>query len=408
MSRPALARLLLGAARCLLCLPLCLAADAQAEPPQWSGSIRSLSIYGDDTPASLAPDYRLSSNRARLNVDWQVGANLLWQAALDHQFLWKDPADIVGLPDNGDNRHLDLDKTWAGDRHGASRLQIDRLSLQWRSGAMDVTLGRQAVGFGRILIYSPLDVIAPFAPDAIDTEIRSGVDALRWVFNYGLDGQLGAIAVWGDEPRHNSYLVTWNDNRSGVDLLLMGGRLRGRDMVGAGLAGSLGTLGLKGEFSVYDGREVDEPGGDLHETYALAAVEAWYRFNSGITLIAQYLYNGPGSGDPADYPAALASAPVQEGLTTLLGRHYLMVAPSYELHPLVTLQGLVIYNTEDRSSLFRPALDLNLADNLSLQLFWTWTSGRQPRTPGALLPIEPRSEFGSRGDLGGIFLRWFF
>jgi hypothetical protein len=99
---------------------------------------------------------------------------------------------------------------------------------------------------------------------------------------------------------------------------------------------------------------------------------------------------------------------LQEGLTYLLGRHYLIIAPAYEIHPLATLQGLIIYNIDDRSALMRPTLDLSLADNLSLQLFWTWHSGASPEVVSSLLPALPRSEFGTFGDSGGAFIKWFF
>jgi hypothetical protein len=102
------------------------------------------------------------------------------------------------------------------------------------------------------------------------------------------------------------------------------------------------------------------------------------------------------------------SAPVQEGLSYLLGRHYLMAAPSYELHPLATLQGLAIFNLDDGSALLRPTLDLNLADNLSLELFWILYTGKEPRVVASDPAIEPRSEYGLRGDSGGFFLKWYF
>jgi hypothetical protein len=385
-------------------------ATALATPalPEWSGSFKSLNLYGEEAPADLFPDYHLSSNRARLNMDWLPAEGWWFETSLDYQSLWSDQIKGFPLEVRDYNRHLDMDKVWQHGDHGTSRLQVDRLNLQWRNGAVDTTLGRQAIGYGRILIYSPLDVIAPFAPFAIDTEVRSGVDALHTVFNYGLDGQLGAIAVWGEESQYNSFLATWSGNSDGLDMLMIGGRLRGHNMFGAGLAGSLGTLGLKGEFSVHEGKDTNKAGGDLHDSYALAAIETWYRFDTGISLITQYLYNGPGVDDPKDYPEVLASAPLQEGLTYLLGQHYLIVAPSYELHPLATLQGLLIYNIEDRSTLIRPTLDLNLADNISLQLLWTWNTGKGPRVSSSFLPVEPRSEFGMRGDSGGLFLKCFF
>jgi hypothetical protein len=384
------------------------AAFADTALPTWSGSIKSLNLYGEAAPANLFPGYQLSSNRARLNMDWQLDESWRFAASLDHQYLWSDPSGAFPLASDGYNRNLNMDKIWQHGDHDASRLQIDRLTLHWRTGKVDTTLGRQAVGFGRIVIYSPLDVIAPFAPDAIDTDIRGGIDALHSILNYGLDGQLGAIAVWGEESRHDSFLATWSDNRAGLDILMIGGRLRGHHMFGAGLAGSLGTLGLKAEFSVHKNRDGDETAGVQHDVFTLAAIETWYRFDSGISLIAQYLYNGPGVNDPKDYPKVLASPPLQEGLTHLLGQHYLIAAPGYELHPLATLQGLLLYNLADDSALVRPTFDLSLADNLSLQLFWTWNIGRKPQRVASPPFIEPRSEFGLRGDSGGLFLKWFF
>lgn len=399
---------LLKAALALCCGLLLSSSLAHSGAPQWSGSLKSLNLYGEDAPADLFPSYRLSSNRARLNTDWQPNRTWQLETALDYEFFWSDPKTAFPVRQRDRNRRLDMDKTWQHGNHGTSYLQADRLNLGWHSRSMDVTLGRQAIGFGRILIYSPLDVIAPFAPDALDTDIRNGVDALQIIYNYGLDGQIGANAVWGESNSDNSFLATWTDNRHGVDLLMITGSLRDRAMFGAGLAGNIGTVGLKGEFSVYKGKDLNEPDGDLHDSYALAAIETWYRFDSGISLVLQYLYNGPGVDKPEDYYKALTSAPLQEGLTYLLGRHYMMAAPSYEIHPLVSVQGLLIYNIEDESALFRPTLDLNLTDNMSLQIFWTGHVGQEPRVSSSFQPPEPRSEFGMIGDSGGLFLKYFF
>lgn len=403
----------LSIARGLCSVICCLAtmpapATALADALEWSGSLKSLNVYVEEAPADLAPEYWISSNKARLDVAWQPAAAWRLETAFEYQYLWSDPPGFIESETIEYNRRIDLEKDWQHHKHGTGLLQVDRLNLQWRTGAVDTTIGRQAIGFGRILVFSPLDVIEPFAPDAIDTDVRSGVDALHAIFNYGLDGQVGAIAVWGEEAEYNSFLGTWSDNWAGMDLLLLGGELRGRSMIGAGLAGSVGTLGLKGEISFYDGKDTDEVNGDLHDSFSVAAVEAWYRFANGISLVTQYLYNGPGVNNPEDYPKVIASAPYQEGLTYLLGRHYLFIAPSYELHPLATLQGLVIYNIDDESALLRPTLDLSLTDNLSLQAFWTWYTGDRPEVVSSLLPAVPQSEFGSFGDGGGLFIKWFF
>ncbi|MCK4536284.1 MAG: hypothetical protein KAT93_04680 [Desulfuromonadales bacterium] len=399
-----------------LCLPLgalllaglCLARPVQAAAPEWSGSFKSLDLYGETAPADTFPSYKLSSNRFRLNLDWALNETIRLESSFDYQLLWTNPAGVVPLPSNGVNRKLDLDTTWQHDDAWSSRLQLDHLNLHFRSDRLDVVVGRQAIGFGRIVIFSPLDIIAPFPPDALDTDVRPGIDAIRLTGYYGFDGQLGGIFVWGDEPRHNSWLLTWSDNRHGLDLLAISGRLRDHPMLGFGVAGSLGTLGLKGEIAFYDGQRTNEPFEDLYASFAIGAMEAWYRFDNGLTLIGQYLYNGPGTDEPRDYPTVAASAPLNEGLTSLLGRNYLLLAPSYQLHPLATLQGLIILNLDDDSLLVRPTLSLDLVDNFSLEIFWAFNAGKSPQTISSCLPSTPRSEFGTRSDGGGIFLKYYF
>ncbi len=373
-----------------------------------SGFLKSLNIYGEAAPAGLLPHYKLSSNRLRLDVTGHSYGQFNYEVSLDHQAVWSNPGGLSGPQRSGYNRYLDLDKEWQHSDIWSSRTQLDRLNLGWHSDRFHTTVGRQAIGFGRIVLFSPLDVIAPFAPDALDTDVRPGIDAIRASISYGLDGEFSGVFVWGENSHYDSYLVTWSDNHDGIDFLAIGGSLRDRPMFGFGLAGNLGSLGLKGEIAFYEGQRTNRPDGDLHDDFSIGAVEAWYRFDMGLTLIAQYLYNGPGAHDPGGYYAAAESAPLQEGLTYLLARHYLMLAPSYEPHPLVTLNGLLIWNLEDDSSLFRPTLVLSLADNASLELFWTFNNGDKPSAKQAFPPPKPQSEFGLRGDNGGLFLKLFF
>ncbi len=376
--------------------------------PEWSGSLKTLNIISEKDPTGAIPDSQLSSNRFRLELGWALNQHLRLEAALDHQLLWADPADLLELSTDGVNRRLDLETTWHHSDAWRSRLQLDHFNLRLTLNNLDAVIGRQAIGFGRIVIFSPLDIIAPFPPDALDTNVRPGVDAIQMSTYYDLNGQLGGAYVFGDVQRHNSWLLTWSDNRGGIDLLAIGGRLRKRPMFGFGLAGNLGTLGLKAEAAHYEGQRTNEPGGDLHHSFTIGALEAWYRFDNGLTLISQYLYNGAGSDNPAEYLNVAASAPVQEGLTALLGRSYLLVAPSYELHPLVTLNGLLIWNLDDDSVLIRPSLQFEPLDSLSLELFLTLHSGAHPTSSSSILFPIPRSEFGLRGASGGLFVTFYF
>lgn len=66
------------------------------------------------------------------------------------------------------------------------------------------------------------------------------------------------------------------------------------------------------------------------------------------------------------------------------------------------------FHLGDDSWLFRPTLAVNLADNLSLELFWTRPAGQEPEVSGTLAPAVVRSEFGNQGESVGFFMKLFF
>lgn len=378
----------------------------QANDLRLGGYAKSLNLYTEAAPAGGNPSGAISANRLRLDLSGEAAEGIDIELSAENLLLYTDPAGLIHLPRASVNRRLDLETSWNDGGRFQNQLFVDRLNLRTERFGVQWTLGRQAVGFGRIAIFSPLDVIAPFPPDALDTDVRPGVDALSGVHYFGLGGQFGGTVVFGDRAENNSYLATFSLNASGIDLLALTGSLRERPMAGFGLAGSLGGLGLKGEVAFYEGKDVGEPGGDRQDSFTIGAVETWYRFDNDLVLLTEYLYNGVGTDSPENYPQVLLAAPFREGLSFLAGRHYLLAGPSYEVHPLLTVNGLLIWNLEDDSFLLRPLLDFSLSDNLVLQLFWSFSEGRKPRQLFGL-PV-PRSEFGSAGDSGGLLLKYFF
>ena len=57
--------------------------------------------------------------------------------------------------------------------------ELDRAHLSLHDEVLSVTLGRQAVGLGRGVLFSAVDMFAPFSPLEVDREWRRGVDAAR-------------------------------------------------------------------------------------------------------------------------------------------------------------------------------------------------------------------------------------
>ena len=384
---------------CLFPSQICTAADL-------NGHFKSLNLYQQPTYAQ-DQDIWLSADSLRFDLLGKINSlGSAWQISLEQLFLYQDPRDSLSLPVAGRNRLEEL--AWDGNSaHALSwQLQIDRLSLQWDWDASVLTVGRQAVGFGRISLFSPLDVIAPFAPTELDSEVRPGVDALRMQHYFDIVGEAGATVVVAENQTQSSVLGDLTLNAGKIDFLLIGGRLRDRSMIGLGMSGQLGGLGVKGEWAGYRGSDVGEFGGDLHGKFSIAGLEFEYRFAVDLILQLQYLYNGPGSDSPEEYPLVVQTAALQESLTYLYGRHYLLSALSRDLTPLIRLSGLLIFNLNDDSWMLRPLLGVSLMDNISLDIFWNLYQGDKPNmVAGQLIPC---SEFGSVKDGGGFLFKMYF
>ena len=373
-----------------------------------TGSYRNLSQLIESVPL-VNPRTFLSANSFRLESAATLYRDIEAEIALENQWLYKSPqSSPLVLSSESPNTYFDATKTWRDNDRWSTRLHLDRFSLQGGSGALRWAIGRQPYGFGSIVLFSPLDVIAPFPPEIIDSEYRPGVDAVRVDLTTSPGDLYSAVAVFDDDAGKESYLATGSFNRGGVDLLLLGGTLRTRNMGGVGLAADLAGLGIKGELSWYKGEDAGVPGGDLYGDFPVAALELWYRFENDLIVLAEYLHNGGGAERPEEYVLALSSATYNEGLMTFLGRNYLLLAPSLELHPLLNLALLGIWNLDDDSFMVRPQVALSLGDNLSLELSHTINRGDEPVLNLAEAHIDPRSEFGTYGDSAALYLRWYF
>ena len=132
-------------------------------------------------------------------------------------------------PTDDDRRALEL--TWTLERDDRYRLyhRFDRLALRYRTGAWNLTAGRQAVSWGSGKAFNPMDLFAPFAPTTVDRDYKPGQDialAERRLAN----GELQFLGVFrrdGDGGRdldENSFGAKWHHFFGGREIELALGR----------------------------------------------------------------------------------------------------------------------------------------------------------------------------------------
>ncbi len=152
---------------------------------------------------------------------------------------------------------------WAEEADLQASLWLDRAQLKFVLPFADLTIGRQAISFGKAYFWNPLDVFLAFDPRSFDRDYKAGVDALRIDIPFGDFSGLNLVASLGrrigglgstvdpDDFKvswHGSALMarvftTWQD----WDIAVQGGKVYGGYQLGGAASGELGALAVRAE-----------------------------------------------------------------------------------------------------------------------------------------------------------------
>ncbi|MGM0577749.1 MAG: hypothetical protein ACQEXJ_18625 [Myxococcota bacterium] len=402
----------------LLALALLIACPAIAAPPivetddvvfRLGGYARSLSGLQlpaiEDAEAAGLPE-EVGVQGTVLRLEWRL--DLFRKATLDvHQRLFfqalTEPTlggSAVGVGvTNRPDRTVELRTEIAESETLLLEHDLDRFSLRLFLGAVDLSLGRQAITWGTANLFQVSDVWATFSPFDLDTSQKRGIDAVRAITSIGPDLELDFVLA----------------DRGGLSDLSGGVRATfylgfGDVYVAAGrFWDQLGLMaGVSATFDLYKLRaEVHEPWDPGDDEAALPRVTLgfdWLRTDTILTVEAHY--NGTGVLDPDDYAShATQSEALSRGESYFLGRWYLGVLASHEPVDRLTLELSAIANVVDPSLILTPRVAWEATQNTSVALGAFATVGDRPEVaPAPTLT----SEFGSYGHLVYLEMSAFF
>jgi hypothetical protein len=283
------------------------------------------------------------------------------------------------------------------------RHEIDRAYLSLHLPFLELTVGRQALGLGRGVIFSAIDMFSPFAPNEVDREWRRGVDAIHAELRIpdltGLSGDV--IAVFGNVD--SGTLENWSVLGrlravvGDVDGEVILGR-RGEDNVfGAALSATVGDAEVHGELSMFgtDGLGID--GGFLgtNAVVAKGLVGGSYMIDllRGIRVVLEYHYSGFGvdniSRDPSILLDPFFQARFRRGDSQILGRHAIALALSTDLADDFSWGLSYLQSPVDGSGMVTSTFTWLQSDTLTLVLTGAFPWGTPPQDH------IPRSEWGS-------------
>jgi len=288
------------------------------------------------------------------------------------------------------------------------RHELDRASADVSLGRVDLTVGRQAVGWGRGLLFGAVDIFAPFSPLESDREWRRGVDAVRLRAPVTDRISFDAVGAFGESVDESAFVGRVHGYVGDMDGELLVGRRRDDDFCAASL--SLPVLGaeLHGELAAFS-VESPAPGGGLFGdagpvATALFGGSRTFDLLSGLYVVAEYHYSGFGVCNVTD-PKELEHPGFLEryasGDTQTLGRHAVAMQLSYGFAGLTPLSLTWVVSPVDGSGVLIPSVNWIFSDSVALSASAYVPHGAGPRD-GAL-----GSEYGAT-PAGGLLQISFY
>jgi hypothetical protein len=361
--------------------------------PTWSDSnLVAVGGFGDINRLRLMTEPSFSDFR------FQVAYEQLLSLS---QRAGADPSGIfLGLAPGG-GEWLDLQWVIADDDHVSWVHRFDRLNVDWApSDAIDMVLGRQTISWATTLFLTPADPFIPFDPSDPFRVYRAGVDAFRFQF---FPGPLSDL----------DFVVRPAEFSTGTKMSILGrgrtvwksweisswlGMLYEEPAVAVGAAGGIGAIAVRAEAVVQgsDGEAV------LRGTVGIdGRIDAWSR---DLFYVLEYQRDGFAAASSSELLQVVQSVAFAQGQLQVLGRDEVVAQGSYQIHPLWSLNLLLMTNLNDPSSLLSPSAAYSISNEVTASggVFF----GLGDDTPSPQSPIP--SEYGLVPDYLYLSVEIFF
>ena len=182
-------------------------------------------------PPDLFPERTTTDSMFRVRIEPEIrpSANTTVSVAYEQRFRYRSGATGLAafgiLPSEAATPFRIRPLVWRLNETATAvwRHEIDRASVQVRVPRADITIGRQAIGWGRGVMFTAVDLFAPFSPLEADREWRAGVDAVRTDITLTERSSLDLVGAFGPSGttrplrRGSGYART-------MDLEVVGGR----------------------------------------------------------------------------------------------------------------------------------------------------------------------------------------
>ena len=337
----------------------------------------------------------------RINSQWYPARSLRGEADLRARFFYGESVEKipnfldqlkVGYP------FVDLDAVLWDREKTIGYLQIDRFWLDYTTGELESTGGRQRIAWGTALVWNVIDLFNPKSVLDFDYEEKPGSDAFRLQYYTGAVSKIDAAAMPAKTFKRSTVAGLCSYNKFGYDFYAIGGVRNDRWVAGGAWAGSILKAGFRGEFLVSESPSAENsPFGPVSafwsdNPFVGAVLSADYTFPSSFYIHTEVLYYSNGKkANSGLYQIASLEADMLSPARWSIYQEF-----SGNLNPLTKATIFAIFNPDDKSSIFVPMLTNSVATNLDLLVIGLLAAGNQ------------NSEYNSYGSSAYVRLKYSF
>ena len=307
----------------------------------------------------------------RIDFNWYISDHFTLTAGLRNRIIAgntvsqiPDYSDYVGQ----DNGYFDLSWVWADQNDWIGISQFDRLMIDYTSGKLQVTVGRQRINWGQTFVWNPNDLFNTYSYFDFDYEEKPGSDAVRLQYYLNESSKLELSTSLNSESEVTSVMF-YRFNSKGYDIQFLGGVYTQSDYVlGGGFSGSIAGGGFSGELTYFYPMERDDDGSTV-----TATLHYDYMFKNSLNLQFETLYNGFGADD---FSSGIGDLLFQDLSPKNLfpTKLALFGSGSYQVSPLFWVMLAGMYGPEGNFWYVGPTLSYSISDTMELAGFGQYFS----------------------------------
>ncbi len=370
---------------------------------KWS----ALSSYAPEAPLLYPKRWSAAAlGRGRLALRGQAATDLHVRLAYEQRARAVSTgagagggAGVLGPESRAPHRLKQFDAALAIGENVAYRHELDRAFVAWRVGRGELQIGRQAIGWGRGVLFGAVDIFAPFNPLESDREWRRGLDALRVFLPLADRFSLDLVAAGGSSVDESAFVGRLYGHIGALDGELLLGRRRRDRFVGTAASARVKGAEIHGELASFKTPATE--GGAVVLKALLGGSYAW-DIEGGLLLVGEYHFSGFGVSDIAELYTAPYRVRLIRGDAQIWGRHAGALQLSQGITGTLPRTLGWLFSPLDGSGVLTGVVTWIFSDELTLAASAYWPYGEQPRQ-GIL-----QSEYGGAAKSGLLQISFYY